>query len=270
MTLVEDGAYVIIVDNTETPYLDETLFPAQCQIVRLGFNAGIAHAQNLGVQMAIKNNAEVIVFFDQDSTPKSGFLSALVAPLRVGTPDIVAPLCIDEISNIELPSIRIEKYGLPSSILREGKIEPYEVDIIISSGTAITREVFKVVGLFDESFFIDFVDTEWCLRCRSKGIPIRIVPEVTMHHRIGTRSISMGRFVITEHTPRRCYYQLRNCFHLFHKPHIPFLFALKETFSVYLSRIFLLFFVKHRLEYFRYYFKAVKDGLTGVEGPKPS
>lgn len=137
--LAGDGSCIVIVDNTEMPYLDGTLFPAQCQILHLGFNAGIAHAQNLGVQMAISEDADVIVFFDQDSTPRAGFLGALIAPLRVGTPDVVAPLCIDEVSSMEVPSIRIKKNGIPIPILRESHMRPYEVDIIISSGTAMTH-----------------------------------------------------------------------------------------------------------------------------------
>ena len=268
--LVKDGASVIIVDNTETPYLNLSLFPEQCQIIPLGFNSGIAHAQNIGCNIALAGNAEVVVFFDQDSTLKQGFLNTLVSPLRIGTADVVSPLCIDTVSNRELPSLRINKYGLPTLLLSENASTPYEVDIIISSGTAMTREAFNIVGPFDEGFFIDLVDTEWCLRCRSKGVPIRVIPEAVMHHRIGTQAIPIGRSFLVEHSPRRCYYQLRNCFQLFRKPHVPFLFALKETYSTFTSRILLLFFVKHRWEYIKFYIHAVKDGLTAVAGPKPN
>ena len=76
--------------------------------------------------------------------------------------------------------------------------------------------------MFDEGLFIDSVDSEWCLRCRSKQIPIHVVPAAVMRHRVGNRSIRLGRFTILQHNPTRCYYQLRNCFHMMRRKHVPF------------------------------------------------
>jgi rhamnosyltransferase len=141
---------------------------------------------------------------------------------------------------------------------------------VISSGTAATREVFEVAGTFDEGLFIDFVDTEWCLRCRSKSISIRVVPSAVMHHRIGSKSINLGITTVFVHSPVRCYYQLRNCFHLFRKGHIPFLFALRETASVFFNRALLLLFVRDRSAYAKAYFRALRDGSRGVTGSMPA
>jgi rhamnosyltransferase len=266
--LVTDGASVIVVDNTEIPYLDATFFPKECRIVSQGTNSGIAQAQNVGIKAAVAETADVIVFFDQDSTIGPGFLQTLLLPLRIGKPDVVSPLCIDDISGDVLPSLRISKNGISNTVYYKSNMEPYGVDIVISSGIAATREVFQVAGLLDEGLFIDFVDTEWCLRCRSKGIPIRVVPSAMMRHRIGNKSLRLGRFTLTVHSPERCYYQIRNCFHLFRKPHIPLLLAIKETFSVFLSRMLLLFLLEQRSKYFMAYLIGVLDGLCGVEGAK--
>lgn len=269
-SLTADGSHVVIVDNTETPYLDAAVFPVKCRVISLGSNTGIAHAQNVGIETAIADGAGIIAFFDQDSTIASGFLRTLISPLRVGSPDVVSPLCVDDVSDAELPSVRISKYGTSAAIFRGNISEPYDVDVVISSGIAATREVFQVAGLLDEGLFIDFVDTEWCLRCRSKGIPIRVVPAAVMRHRIGTKSVRVARFTVLVHTPERCYYQLRNCFHLFRKSHIPVLFALRQTSSVFFSRVLLLFVLGLRSDYLKAYLKAVRDGLTGVDGAKAS
>lgn len=268
--LVADGSKVIIVDNTEEPYLNVENFPVECKIISLGLNTGIAHAQNKGIQEALGDGAEVIVFFDQDSTIIPRFLRRLTLPLRLGTPDMVAPLCVDDISNDEYASVRVGKYGKPIAIYRGNTQEPYEVDVVISSGMAATREVFQTVGMLDEGLFIDFVDTEWCLRCRSRGVPIRVVPAAIMKHRIGIKSIRIGRFSVLVHTPERCYFQLRNCFHLLRMSHVPFLFALCEAFSVFLNRIVLLVIVPRRLDYLKAYLFAIRDGLVGVKGPRRS
>lgn len=267
--LLAEGSKIILVDNTETPYLADQHRPAGCQLITLGFNSGIAHALNVGIAVAVTASADVIAFFDQDSKIGQGFLRALVAPLNVGTPDIVSPLYYDDTSNAELPSVRVNRYGVSRTVHRGDSSIPYPVDVVISSGTTATREVFEVAGTLDEGLFIDFVDTEWCLRCRSKQIPIRVVPSAVMHHRIGSRSINLGITTILVHSPIRCYYQLRNCFHLFRRRHVPILFALKETISVFLSRALLFLIVGDKLNYGKAYLCALRDGIAGVTGSKP-
>jgi rhamnosyltransferase len=267
--LLGDGSLVILVDNTEQPYLAGQQCPPGSELITLGFNSGIAHAQNVGIAAAKAAGADVIVFFDQDSTIEPGLVRALIAPLRLGTPDIVSPLYWDDATKVELPSVRVSRYGMARAVHRGDASSPYPVDIVISSGTTATKEVFDVAGTFDEGLFIDFVDTEWCLRCRSKQIEIRVVPSAVMRHRIGSRSINLGFVTIFVHSPPRCYYQLRNCFHLFRKGHIPFLFALRETASVFLSRALLLLFVGDRSAYVRAYFRALRDGMKGVTGSMP-
>jgi len=168
-----------------------------------------------------------------------------------------------------LPSLRINRCGSKTVVHKADSVLPYPVDIVISSGTAATKEVFEVAGGLDETLFIDAVDTEWCLRCRSRQVPIYVVPSAVMRQRIGTRSIHLGRFTIPVHGPARCYYQLRNCFHLLRKKHVPLAFALTHMASVIFNRTLLLFFVEDRPAYIRAYLSALLDGIKGVGGARP-
>ena len=267
--LLISGSEVVLVDNTEVTFGAPLQFPSSCRSITIGFNSGIAYAQNVGATAAVEAGADVVAFFDQDSTITPGFIDTLVSNLNIGKADIVAPLYIDETSSVPLPSIRVNRFGVPSAVHCNSSSTPYQVDIVISSGTTVTKEVFKKIGLFDEAFFIDFVDTEWCLRCRSNKVQIRVIPSVVMKSRIGSQSIDLGITTIFVHSPLRCYYQLRNCFHLFRRKHIPFLFALKETASVFLSRGLLLLVVRDKLSYSTAYLCALRDGIRGVTGSKP-
>ncbi len=269
-SLVMDGAKVIVVDNTESPGPVSNKLPDGCELIALGKNTGIAHAQNVGVARALDAGAAVLVFFDQDSRIEPGFLRSLVAPLQSGIPEITSPLCVDDDSNVALPSLRLGRFGLPIAVDAAGTTAPYPVDIVISSGTAATREVFALAGAFDEALFIDSVDSEWCLRCRSRQIPIRVVPAAVMRHRIGSRSIRLGCFTVLQHSPIRCYYQVRNCFHLLRRKHVPLAFALRHMLSVLFSRSILLFFVRNRTDYLKACFAGLRDGIRGVAGAKPT
>ncbi len=268
--ILMDGARVIVVDNTEAPGLISDELPAGCELIALGNNSGIAHAQNIGVAQALIAGAAVIVFFDQDSKIEAGFLRALVEPLKYGTLTITSPLYVDDDSNLALPSLRLGRFGLPRAVYGADTIHPYPVDIVISSGTAATREVFGIAGVFDEALFIDSVDSEWCLRCRSSHIPIYVVPAAVLRHRIGSRAIRVGPFTVLQHSPIRCYYQVRNCFHMMRRKHVPFAFALKHMLSVLFSRTILLFYVGDRAAYLKAYFAGLIDGVKGVAGPKPA
>jgi rhamnosyltransferase len=265
-----DGVKVIVVDNSEVPTLDRALLPAGCTLITIGYNSGIAHAQNAGVKAALAAGAGVLVFFDQDSKIEPGFVKLLIAAIREGSAEIVSPLSVDEATNTPLPSVRVSRFGWSTPVHAADAAGRYPVDMVISSGTAATRQVFEIAGTFDDGLFIDFVDAEWCLRCRSLQIPIYVVPSLVMRHSVGLRHFRFGTLTISVHSPVRCYYQIRNSFLLFRKPHIPVIFALKQLAATVVSRTILLFFVEDRLSYLKSYLFAVRDGLKGGTGARPA
>lgn len=264
--LIHNGCKVILIDNSDQSYIGNCEEFQDCKLLINNENLGIAQAQNIGIKHALKNGADVLIFFDQDSIIGSNFLPTLIEPLDAGVPGVVSPVFYDNDKGFEFPSFRLTKYGTVEKIYSKGKIKPYFVDIIISSGSAATAETFKKSGLMDEDFFIDFVDTEWCLRCRGKKIPIRVVPKAIMKHSVGIRSVDLHFATVIIHSPTRCYYQIRNCFHLFRKNSIPILFALKETITVLIHKLLLLIIVKNKPAYIVPLISAVIQGIKGVTG----
>ena len=267
--LLYNNSSVLVVDNTENSFISGYVDFPGCTVIALGENTGIAHAQNIGIKHAIKSGADVIVFFDQDSKIENDFLPFLLAPLKAGEPRVVAPVFFDNDKGYEFPSFRLNRYGLPVKIYRGNKSTPYDVDVITSSGTAATAVTFEIAGLMDEDFFIDLVETEWCLRCRNKNIPIQVVPAAVMKHSIGETSINFGLMRCFIHSPTRYYYQIRNCFILFRKESVPFLLACKELLLVFIHHVILIVFVKNRVNNIKNYSLAVLHGIRGVVGKKP-
>jgi rhamnosyltransferase len=266
--LLADDAKVILVDNTEAPCLDGGSLPEGCSLITLNYNSGIAFAQNVGVAAALSKGATILAFFDQDSNVEPGLLDRLLAAITPGTAEVVAPLCVDHATGTPLPSLLLSRHGFSKPIHRPDSPGRYRVDVVISSGTVATREAFDLAGAFEQGWFIDFTDAEWCLRCRCKHVPIYVVPGAVMGHSIGTRSFRFGPLTILVHGPTRCYYQIRNSFLLLRKRHVPFIFALKQIVSVILNRIILLFGVEDRRAYVKAYLSAVRDGIKGVAGAR--
>lgn len=269
-SLVAGGAAVIVIDNTEKPSFEPSRMPEGCTLIQLGYNSGIAHAQNVGVRAALEAGAEILLFFDQDSKVETGFAASLISSLDPSVAEVVSPLCVDEATGMPLAAEHLGRFGWSKGVYRSEARTRYTVDISISSGMAVTRRAVESVGPFDEEYFIDFVDTDWCLRCREKRVPIYVDPCVVMKHTIGSRHFNVGPLGIAVHGPRRCYYQIRNCFLLFRKRHVPFLYSLKQLLGTLASRAILMLFVEGRLAYLKAYFSGIRDGLMGRTGAGPS
>lgn len=259
---------ILLVENSEQNTLKTEISISVNKIIELESNQGIAHAQNVGIAHALDHGADIVVFFDQDSTINSDFISNLLSPIKNSTPMIVAPVFFDEQQNFEYPSFRFNRIKLLDKIYSGNETTPYQVDVIISSGSAATKEVFIKGGVMDEDFFIDFVDIEWSIRCRKNEIPIYIVPQAKMIHSIGEKSINLGIMRGFIHSSHRSYYKLRNPFLLLRKSHVPQILAIKEIVAAIFHQFVFIFCVENKWAYCRSYISAISDGIKGVKGKK--
>jgi rhamnosyltransferase len=262
-TLQSSGVKSIVIDNSDIHY--QLNFKPDFYYVPLNGNFGIAAAQNIGVQKALSLESDIIIFFDQDSAIDDTFIQRLLKPI------------IDENKNIVAPVFRSIQYGFIHSIVslsRFGfriKTNPLMMsnlttNMAISSGSAIHKDVFESVGLFEEKLFIDYVDTEWCLRCYSKGYNIFIDTSVEMLHEIGDRTISFLSLNVPVHTPLRRYFRLRNAIQMLRYRHVPKLYAITEILYCLIHHTIIMFSSKNKLEYFKSLIQALKDGILGKLG----
>lgn len=255
---------VVIVDNSELK--DDTLDFSSANLISLGYNSGIAHAQNIGIAHAIEHNAKGIVFFDQDSHIDESLIVRLIRSVDVSYPLVVAPVFFDEKNGFEYPAILVSQHGLRKKIYPSSWSEPAEVDIVISSGSTVNREGLDIIGMMNEDFFIDYVDTEWCLRARARGVSIKVLPDAIMKHSIGDNSLDFKYFKVPVHSPARRYYRVRNSFYLLMLPHIPKLLAVREILFAFLHQTVILCAVNGRRRYLSYFFKALKDAMQKKKG----
>lgn len=91
--------------------------------------------------------------------------------------------------------------------------------VLITSGSLVNIGVFEKVGGFNEAYFIDEVDSEYCLRAIKMGYKTILVEGVYLFHHLGESNnfISLKSFKSTPrslHNPVRIYYMIRNYFDL--------------------------------------------------------
>lgn len=261
----EAGFVPVLVDNSENHSVEEKDVSSRSHIIRMKGNAGIAAAQNAGISYAYSKGAEVLGFFDQDSTADEKLLTKLENALKKLGECVVAPVAVDKDTLLEYPVQRLNKFGYPKDVFVKGEKEPQQVDLVISSGMMTTARVFERVGNYEEDFFIDFVDVEWCIRCKKAGVPVFVIPNAILLHKIGNENVTIGEMNIVVHSAVRTYYKVRNSFLLLYKK-VGFLFTIRQILPALLHNFLQIFSVKNKGMYLKYYLLGILHGICGVRG----
>ena len=206
---------VIIVDNgSKEKYVKyiKSINEDKIEIILNKENLGVATALNIGVRKALENGYEWILTMDQDSKASPDMVKKMFNVYnsinREERKDILSifPNFVDE---------RIQ------SIEENSNMNSYEyVDADITSGNLLRKEVFEKVGFFDDSLFIDLVDTDFCMILYEKGIKMIKIRDAVLYHSLGeSKTIKgiLGSFNTSNHSALRRYYMTRNRFYIWEK-----------------------------------------------------
>jgi rhamnosyltransferase len=202
---------VIIIDNASSEeslkFLKqlEASDSSKIQILYNKYNLGIATALNQGSHLAIQANYEWIITFDQDSFADIGFVETLLNEYKNSSdPEniaILAPIPFDQTTGFS---------PKPYCDLKEGHVV---ADSVITSGSLIKLSAVQQVGFFDDNFFIDYVDHDFCLKLRKFGYRLLLVPKARLAHNYGNPKLHkvIGfSFFSHNYPPKRRYYLARN------------------------------------------------------------
>lgn len=268
--LAAQAQAVVLVDNASDADLSEVLErccpTTRTALVRLAANRGVAFAQNVGIERARELGASFVLLMDQDSLPGPGMVDALLrAAAGRDAVAAVGPLYVDEQSGRAARFVRVR--GLrhrPVSRPEDGAAA--EVDFLISSGSLIPLPALDRVGPMREDLFIDYVDVEWCLRARSRGLTCLGAFDATMSHRLGEgRGKVFGRGFVVR-TPLRHYYLMRNALLLYREPWVPLGFKLADAARLALKFALYALAAPPRMAHLRMMGRGLWHGLTGRTG----
>lgn len=260
--------FVIVIDNASR---DSVLLAADgVELLQLESNVGIAKAQNIGILRARELGAEYFIFFDQDSSIDSQLIDVLRSAfetLRAANVSVAAtvPVFTDSRYGFFYKFINIDRHGRRVKIDPKNISEPFPVSLAISSGTFTSDEALDVIGLMREEFFIDYVDTEWCLRALKNGMTCYAIPDARMEHAIGDEFIRFLGVNLPVHSPFRRYFRIRNSIYLCHLPWVPKRLAAREVFISILHQAILVVLTQERAGHLRSLVRGVRDGI-GLRG----
>lgn len=202
---------VVIIDNSDdgNKVPDAVLSQSAVQYQHSNGNKGLAAGLNDGLYLSKKLNSEWILLLDQDSVVADNMVKCMLNEYR-HHPDIsvVGMICPDVVLSDKNSHQSPLRFG---SIVVKNVIETSDdVDFTITSGSMIKASVFEDVGYMDETFFIEYIDFDFCLKLRSAGYKILFVKEAVLTHRLGEIRMSNIGIRYTYHSPERVFYQTRN------------------------------------------------------------
>jgi rhamnosyltransferase len=198
----------IVVDNfsSNISYIERLIKEdPEIILVKNNDNLGIASALNQGVEIALSKGYNWLLTFDQDSNPDKVLLEIHKA--------IYESIDIKDKVSIIGSNYTESSKSTKISDLNNFQSSYSEVKTVITSGSLVNLNVLKEVGAFRDSFFIDAVDHEYCLRSIHRGFKVYLTKRPLMYHNIGNitnQKLLFWNTGTTNHSPLRRYYMFRN------------------------------------------------------------
>jgi rhamnosyltransferase len=271
---------IIIVDNASRQEirarLDALAGYEHIHLISNPRNMGVAAGLNQGFKVAMEDGASWVWTLDQDSVPSEDMIrvyhdrfNALDRPQSVA---IFAPKIIDVDLARSSPFLR-KRFGFFYQRTRCGRDHFTDVTTVITSGALFSVEAYRQLGGFREDFFIDYVDTEYCLRAIEAGLRIVVDCRAELEHRLGARrEVQLGPFKLypTFHPPARWYTISRNRIHMIRSQGLtnPHWLIYEAIASIFITFRMLLT-ESQKMSKIRAILQGTYDGLRGRLGPPP-
>lgn len=183
---------VIVIDNASTDNTLELLKKIpNIRLIKNKENAGFGQANNLGIDFAMKNDADYIFLLNQDAYVYDNTISKLIEGLEKG-PDfgLLSPLQL-EANGKEIESVfkKFLRKNFSDEMIGEmlsgenfyfGK--PYAMRFVNAAAWMISRNCINKTGLFHPVFFHYGEDNHYASRVQYHGMKIGVLPAAHVIH----------------------------------------------------------------------------------------
>jgi GT2 family glycosyltransferase len=233
---------------------------------------GVAGAYNRGIERLIEKMCQILFIFDQDSAvPNDYFTLMLDACLALDSPKfLIGPKIFDINVNRYLPAHVVRRFGVKPIPITDQKHGLVSCSSIITSGSVMSAETYRILGPFLEEYFIDHVDTEYSFRAMCKGVPVYINTSVALKHEVGKRidhKILFFKFIQWNMGPLRQYYSARNCIHVSRRYGTQFPLLILINLITMLQIISIALYENDKRKKIVAMMAGIVDGLRGRYGP---
>lgn len=204
---------VVVVDNGSTDDSVVTIsqrFP-EVTLLKTGENLGYAGGNNVGIEHALKQNADLILLLNNDTIIDRHFITALIKssqdrpeigifgayPLQMTNPDKIDHLG----GRWNHSTATFDLIGLGA---KKGFKTDQKLDYVCGCSILIRKEVFEKIGMLEPQFFLFWEEADFCMRAKKAGFGIGVCYEARLLHKISASFIGG--------TPHKTYFWWRGRF----------------------------------------------------------
>ncbi len=214
--MVEVTGEIIVVDNDSGDGSFETITAhvaeqgwSDVRVIQSGRNGGFGAGNNVGIRAGLSDGSapDFVYLLNSDAFPEAGTITALRDHL-LATPAagfagslIRGTDGVTHLATFRFPSIRSElegaaRFGPLSRMLRDHAVPlptpdtTQRVDWLAGASLMMRHSVLDEIGVFDETFFLYFEETDLCLRAARAGFETHFVRDSVVEH-IGSVSTGM-------------------------------------------------------------------------------
>ncbi|QQS15323.1 MAG: glycosyltransferase family 2 protein [Candidatus Moraniibacteriota bacterium] len=178
---------VVVIDNAST---DDSFEQARktypkAHFIRNSENVGFARGINVGIRFALDQRAEYIWLVNPDTKVPADSLQQLVPVLEkhanvgMASPLITYP----KSSSVWFGGGKISWLRMRATHIPPRSLDtPFETGFLSGCAPLIKTSVFRIVGLFDERFFLYYEDVDLSYRAKKLGFSIIVHPRVSIEH----------------------------------------------------------------------------------------
>ncbi|RUR38707.1 glycosyltransferase [Clostridium perfringens] len=212
-------------------------------------NKGLAEAYNIMCKKAITDGFDYILLLDQDSIILKNDLMNMINYIeKEDSKDI----------GVFLPNI-LYNHMKEEMLIKSDFITNNEVEWGISSGSFINLYIYSKTLGFDEKYFIDRLDYDYCICIRKMGYKIVRIKNAYLHQALG-ESVKRWNKCISQHNSIRHYYIFRNRLYFYFKKNNRSIYNLNKSITLSLNHVIRIIFLEdNKIEKIRMILEAYKD-----------
>ena len=180
------------------------------QYITFNKNNGLSKAFNYICNLALSENFEYICLMDQDSVFTENNIKLIENEIEYHEDNNVA-LYVPKIKYIN----SYEEIFFDEMDSNNLKNSTRNLKWAITSGSFINLKLHKIIGEFDENYFIDRVDLDYCKNIKKNKFLIKEISKCNLFQFLGDRINDKSKY--SEHNSIRHYYIFRNRLYFYNK-----------------------------------------------------
>lgn len=199
LTYMNQVKKIYVIDNSDCKninYLKNLKKYEKVKYFDNGGNKGIAAALNIGAGLAIQDGYQWLLTMDQDSKATTHMIKIMENYINKNS---------DQKLGI-VAAYPLRPYEKHRNLLKR-KRNRYEV---ITSGNLVNVQAYHAVGGWEDKLFIDYVDTDFCLRLRQAGYQVIQCEDALLKHNLGNNTTHLECGCYLNRSPQRIFYTVRN------------------------------------------------------------